>query len=284
VTEEVAAAFSEAGIRAILLKGPAFARWLDAGRSYQDSDLLVEPANVAEAEGLLAAHGFTLYVDDEVAPEAHARIWIRPQDRATVDLHWTLPFLTVPPEEAWPLLVRDTELLRVRDLETEILGRDATALHAALHAALHGPHGMAKTLDDLARALERFELGTWEAAAVLARQLGAEAAFSTGLRLSPAGGRVAEALGLSDDLPPAVASRHRMLRLAEGRGLRGKAALVARLLVPPASDMRYWFPLARRGRAGLLASYPWRIVLAFRKLDVLAAAWRRARSAKGTSS
>src|SRR5437667_12114242 len=62
VTAEVSEALRAAGMRCILLKGPALTRWLyprGEERSYLDVDLLVSEANLARAEKLQAPRVFT---------------------------------------------------------------------------------------------------------------------------------------------------------------------------------------------------------------------------------
>jgi hypothetical protein len=280
VAAEVVVAVREAGIRSIVLKGPAFAAWLDDSRVYQDADVLVDPRELERAQEVVARLGFTLYIHDEgEPPDPHAWMWVREEDGVTLDLHRSLPLLGVGPDEAWDILAARTEPLAIGRVTVEMLDREGTALHAAIHAALHRPDVLEKPRRDLAFALERFDLETWRRAAELARQLGAEAALATGLRSSEAGSTVADELGLSDDLPARVASRHRLQRLAEGTTLRSKISLVGRLLVPRAAEMRFWFPLARRGRLGLLAAHLWRLARAPWRRGAIAQAWRKARSA-----
>src|SRR3954467_5750138 len=69
-TAEVVRAFEAAGLRAVLLKGPALADWYadDPTRSYLDSDLWVGPADVEAAGAVLAGLGFRRAVDDRRLP------------------------------------------------------------------------------------------------------------------------------------------------------------------------------------------------------------------------
>ena len=56
-TIELTAALEAAGIRSILLKGPAIKLWLyaeDESRHYWDIDLLVSPAELPRAESVAA--------------------------------------------------------------------------------------------------------------------------------------------------------------------------------------------------------------------------------------
>ena len=61
LTADVVGALRAEGIPSILLKGPAFVRWLyppGEGRSYLDTDILVPAAAMPRAERLLASMGF----------------------------------------------------------------------------------------------------------------------------------------------------------------------------------------------------------------------------------
>jgi hypothetical protein len=44
----------------------------------------------------------------------------------------------------------------------------------------------------------------------------------------------------------------------QARGMRDRARLVGHKLAPPATFMRKWSPLERRGPLGLAAAYVWR--------------------------
>ena len=130
----------------------------------------------------------------------------------------------------------------------------------------------------------------WVRAAELAVQLAALPAFAAGLRLDAGGAELADALGLSGDRsvetalrissPPVTALGFQ--RLATTSGMRGKTIFLLQELVPPAAFMRAVFPLARRGRLGLAATYLWRpFWLAWHAGPALRA-WRRARRQAGT--
>jgi hypothetical protein len=189
------------------------------------------------------------------------------------------------------VLAAETETISVGGASVAILDAPGRALVVALHAAHHGVH-VEKPLDDLARALELLPAPAWEAASALAARLDAMPAFSTGLRLLPRGCEVASRLELPVDRstetilrassPPPMALGFDWL--AATPGLRAKARLVARKIVPDAAFMRAWSPLARRGRAGLVAACGWRLVwLAWHAAPGLRA-WRRARKAAHPSA
>src|SRR2546427_4885417 len=82
---EAIEALRAAGIRSILLKGPALAGWLygdGALREYDDCDLLVDPADTGVAAVVLRELGFQPLVDRAdpygaaMAPP-HAECWTR---------------------------------------------------------------------------------------------------------------------------------------------------------------------------------------------------------------
>src|SRR3954454_20516163 len=105
LTAEVVNAFTHAGIRPLLLKGPAIATWLyDRGevRPYGDSDLMVAPDRHGEAVAVLHRMGFS----SELEPLAHPRMesggsepWVRGSHH--LDLHTTLQGLSAQPEVIW---------------------------------------------------------------------------------------------------------------------------------------------------------------------------------------
>jgi hypothetical protein len=125
---------------------------------------------------------------------------------------------------------------------------------------------MDQPLQDLARAVARFDDEVWEEAALLAERLEATAALAAGLRLDPGGSELADRLGLPTDLPfeTVLTARHPrrgavgLYRLATTPGVGPKARLVWRKLVPSPALMRSISPLARRGRLGFAAAYAWR--------------------------
>ncbi len=259
VTAEVVDALRRERVRAIVLKGPSLTNWLydDGFRPYLDSDLLVDPLKIPVAEQVLSRLGFHHPAREDIPHDRpwHAHFWIREEWKpATIDLHRTLIGAAVPPEELWLRLSQETEQMRLAGLNVEILNVRARALHVALHAASDGiRHG--RPLDDLSRALERAPEEVWKQAAELAKALDALPAFSTGLRLLPAGKALAARLELPTYRSVELALRASAMPplslgfewLARTPGLRQKAAFIARKLVPPPSFMRAWSPRAAHG-------------------------------------
>ena len=278
---ELVAALRAAGVRAIVLKGPTIAQRLydPGGRSHDDVDLLVSPADVARVETELQALGFRFAEASE-----HARAWTRRSDGVTVDLHTSLLGVGAPPELAWAELSAATEPVRLGPHEGEALARHALAMHIALHAAQHGVRA-GKALSDLTLALERFPEELWREAAALAVRLDAVTAFATGLRLVTTGVELAARLELPTERSTEVAllaasappTALGLFKLSETHGLRAKANLVVRELAPSPPFMRALYPVARRGPLGLAAAYAWRPVYLLRHAVPAVRALRRAR-------
>jgi Uncharacterised nucleotidyltransferase len=292
VAVEVAEALREIGVRSILLRGPAIARWLyddETSRTYVDVDLLVAYADVARAEELLSTLGFSnLTVEGVLAHDrpTYAHSWGRIRDGAAVDLHYTLLGARLEPERVWGAVSEETETISMGGATAEILNAPGRAVVVALHAAHHGI-AAGKPLDDLARALETVPSAVWDQAAALAVRLDASQAFATGLRMLRAGEAVAKRLGLPDErsteitlrasTPPPMALGFDWLDRTPG--LRAKLALVTRKIFPDAGFMRAWSPLARRGGVGLAVAYVWRVFWLARYAWPGFRAWRNARRA-----
>ena len=288
-------ALAAAGVRCVLLKGPALTAWLyDDGtrRPYGDSDLLVGPSDRRRAERVLRDLGYARMLGDGDIPlpggQPHADTWWHERTRSSVDLHRTLGLARAPAEVAWPLLAEGTDRLVVEGVEVEVLGLPARALHVALHAAAHG--GTAgKPAEDLRRALERADEGTWRGAATLARQLDALDAFAAALRLTPEGRVLGARLGLdrvssaeaelrAGGAPPLAVS---LEWLARAEGGAARLRLLRRLLLPSPAWVRASYPFARRGRRALVVGYAVRLVRIPRYGVRALVAWRRARRAAG---
>lgn len=267
-TAEVLRAFEKRGCRSIVLKGPALQRELHGDgsrRAYFDTDLLVSPADLPRAARILSELGFALVMDHRDhagVSEPRAQEWGRTPGRKELDLHWRISGVGVPDERAWEILAAQTEPIVVGGAAGESLSRPGIALHVALHAAHHGTT-RPKPLRDLDRALDRIGTDTWVQAAVLAAELDASEAFAAGLRLSPAGERLATELRLL----PVQSPRRRLLaatqppgslavlRIVEAPTARARARALRGEIAPAPAFMRAAFPLARRGRVGLALAY-----------------------------
>jgi len=285
---EAVVALRDAGVRSILLKGPSFDALLyDPGepRLYTDIDLLIRSDEEARAHAALDTLGYRQRSERE--PEAgveHATVWRRATDGMNVDLHRTLNGVPATTVDPWEVLAADTDSMEVGGTTVEILSGPGRALHVAIHAALPGNSGR-KTLLDLRRALERLPASTWTAAAALAGRLGAEAPFAAGLGLLPEGEELAGTLDLTGDRSVDAAlladsapySAWTLERLSRAPGVRAKLRVLLPRLLPKPEFMRVWYPVARRGPAGLALAYlrrlGWLVVATPRALR----AWRRAR-------
>jgi hypothetical protein len=292
--EEVVGAFAADGVEPLLLKGPAFARWLynnPSERNYVDLDLLVAPEQLESARHTLAKRGF-----EQVAQRAHPHqrehheTWLRHRPPAVIELHRTIFLLDAPPALVWERFRKRAETVAVGALEVRVPGPAASALLVALHALLHGVDHP-QSLRDLERALERLEPEMWGCAASLARELGGEDAFAAGLRLTAEGRRLAWTLGLPErpvprDLRLLAATRETAVaieRLFGTAGFRGRASIVVLTLAPSPPFMRARYRLARRGRRGLVCAYLLRPLELAVKLPGAMHAWiSAARSARGT--
>lgn len=291
---EVAETMRAAGVRSVLLKGPALVRWLygsEAARASVDVDVLVDPAAVARAEDALGEIGFARAATGIGAADRprHASTWARASGGPAVDLHTTLVGIGVSPPELWSVLGERTETVRIGGADVEVPRVDARLLLIALHAAQHGRREP-QPLQDLSRALEVATHAQWEEAVSLGRLLGAEGALAAGLDLLPAGRVVREEIGLEAPrtvetalratTPPALSLGIDWLVRAPGLGARLRFALGKTF--PPAAFMRTWSPLARRGPVGLALAYAWRPVwLVVRGVPAMHAWWRARSASRG---
>jgi Uncharacterised nucleotidyltransferase len=282
---QTVAAFADGGIESIVLKGPVLAAWLYPGeiRPYGDADLLVPPERWEDAVATLERLGFS----DRLGPMAHPRMesfnstaFLRGEEN--LDLHCAIHGLDADPESIWRAFSAGTASQEVGGATLRVPGRPALLLHVALHAAHHTE---AKPLEDLRRALVVADEELWAAARDLAEELAGAPVFATGLRRLPEGAQLARRLGIGADVRSARHDiRHDGVPTAEGidellsPGLSfgERARMVGRELLPRPEFMRWWLPLARRGRLGLLLAYAWRwIWLAWHAPRGLLAARRR---------
>ncbi|HEY0633032.1 MAG TPA: nucleotidyltransferase family protein [Thermoleophilaceae bacterium] len=290
VAREALHAFADDGIHCILLKGLTLQRTLygqDRVRRYGDVDLLVSSGELPKARAALARTGFKLCLDPITEPfrmrDAHSEDWRRGDD--AVDLHWRVPGIDAGADDAWRVLIRHTESMTIGGERTWALDAEAMALLLALHATHHGSLEP-KPLEDLRRGITRIGFPTWLDASRLAAELLAVDAFSAGLRMAPAGAALAARLALPEpgtwrvrvkagEQPPAALGVLTVLETA----WRGKAAAVLDALIPSPQFMRVCFPLASRGRTGLVLAYVIRGMTRARQLPAAIRAVHRARRA-----
>jgi len=286
-------------VASILLTGPAVSRRLYAGdpetRPYGDLDLLVDPAQLEAAETVLANEGFQ--VAAHAAPAGltpKVRTWTRDSDGVIVELHRVLPGADAPSDAQWRHLFGESEPLALPTGEVRVLQPIPFLVLVALRAAEKGQG--AKQLEDLRRALARFDVATWEAASHFARRLDAERSFAMGMRLDRDGRQRAAQFGLSSRVSTEVAiqatsdARYRdgalaLVSLKSHSGPRARLVFAAGKIAPPSAWMREFYPLARRGRVGLALAYQLRAISLLVRLGPVLDTWRRARKvARGTTS
>lgn len=277
--------FDGHGISSILLKGPAIASWLyrdGTTRPYGDADLMVSPTDWERAQSLLQALGF----EKELAPLQHpgmesfaSESWVR--NGQNVDLHCTLWGIGTTPERVWATLSSLTDSMFLEGRPIQILEPGARAFLLATHAAKHGD---GQPFTDLERGIQMLPFELWQRASALAVELDAVAAFVAGLRLVPGGREIARKLDLPD-VPLAEASLRAWRvpmalgfeQLAQTSGTRSKLTVMWRELFPTPAFMRWWTPLASRGRRGLAVAYVWRILWVMRHAVPAFMAWQLAR-------
>ncbi len=205
---EVAHEFARRRLRFLVLKGPVFARWLyddPCERPYGDLDLLVRRTQMANAGEALSELGFALappHNTTDVERSRYHELWIRPGELPVeLELHYTLGLVGADPALVWRRFIDRAELVQVGRARVLATSVPVAAFQVALHAAFHehsnwsSPHRRAQPpVRDLRQALDRVEFEIWRAADAVAAELGASAAFTTGLCLDPRGVRLADRL------------------------------------------------------------------------------------------
>jgi hypothetical protein len=290
ITAEIAGIFAGEGIESLVLKGPALAAWLYPGevRPYGDSDIMVAPDNWRRAVSILEGLGFSNYLE----PMAHPRMesfastaFLRDRDGVdpdNVDLHCALHGCEGDLGSIWEALAAGSDTQLIGGAELRVPGRAALLLHVGLHAAHHVE---GKPIEDLRRALVQADEPLWREALELARDFEGLPVFASGLRLLPAGLELVRRLGIEDVRSTLHELRSEGVPMAEGIdallapgvGLRQRLTMVAKELVPRPEFMRWWSPLARRGRLGLAVSYVWRPIWLIVHAPRGMIAWRRVR-------
>ncbi|NYZ17137.1 nucleotidyltransferase family protein [Azospirillum sp. RWY-5-1] len=286
----VAAGLDGAGIEALALKGPAFARLVHGRadrRSCRDLDLLVRPAQEADALAALGRLGYAVAQRDD-----NATVLRGPGGRGMVELHTRLGDgeATFPERVARPFEVAVAVTLAgeaVRTLPTDL---------ALAYAAQHGTRHLWRVLLwvwDMAAA-GRNPAVDWAAALETARRLGVERQLALGValadglfggglpgplaaerRLSVRAGRHAATLApvFSTPVPETEhqailqvgLARYIALRMALESSARARLAVAGELFGPSPRDraamplpsgLAFLYPLLRAGRlAGRLGHW-----------------------------
>jgi hypothetical protein len=272
LTAEVASAFAGENIGTVVLKGPVLARWLYPGevRPYVDCDLMVAPDDRARAVSLLERLGFMehcAWMPTPLSLDPGGTAFNRPGE-GMVDLHCQLPGLDGDPAAIWGQLAASPERQVIAGVELRVPDRDTVLLHVVLHAAHHANQVDGKPLEDLRRALALVEEPEWARALELARVYQGVPAVAAGLRLLPEGEDLARRL----DLCGVRAFQYEIRRednviaeelyalLSAEVGIRRKLVIAASDIFPRPDYMRWWSPLARRGKLGLAGAYLWRTI------------------------
>jgi hypothetical protein len=181
--------------------------------------------------------------------------------KGMVELHCQLPGLDGDPDAIWGCLAASPELQVIAGVELRVPDRDTVLLHVVLHAAHHANLVDGKPLEDLRRALAAVEEPVWSRALELARAYQGVPAFAAGLRLLPEGRDLACRLGLGEvrSLQHEIRREDNVIAeelyalLSADLGIRRKFAIAASDIFPRPDYMRWWSPLARRGKLGWLA-------------------------------
>lgn len=300
VTGEVVTAMDAAGIPNILLKGPSVARWLypEGGRTYADTDLLVQASDHARAADLLRSLGFAetlsgFHPVERRVIAGHAVPFVRPRQAdggrgGNVDLHRSLPLLPAPPELLWEAFDGMTTSIAVGGSDVRVLDRTGVALQVVVHAVQQGFE--LHTGEDLRRLVTTPAAPDWEAVAALATRLGIADVLGHGLRRHPAGAAIADRLGLPLGVgegspfryalagaPPGAAT---LLRLWDAPTWREKGRLGRWILLPSAGKVRYMSARAGGRNRSLAGAYLrwWRYLAAGAVAALRDAARRRRRS------
>lgn len=293
LTAEIAGALTGEGIGTVVLKGPVLAKWLYPGevRPYVDSDLMVAPNDRSRAVSVLERLGFVEYLPWMPSPlslDPGGTAFSRP-DGGMVDLHCQLPGLDGDPAAIWGRLAESTGRQVIAGVELRVLDRDTMLLHVVLHAAHHANLVDGKPLEDLRRALALVEEAEWSRALELARAYQGVPAFAAGLRLLPEGSDLARRL----DLGEVRSFQHEIRRednviaeelyalLSADSGIGRKLVIATSDIFPRPDYMRWWSPLARRGRLGLAFAYLWRTIWIIRQAPAAIHMLWRVRRGKG---
>jgi hypothetical protein len=196
---EVRDAFREAGIQALLLKGPVTAQWLYGdlqARNYRDVDLLVHPLQFSAACEILAHKGFVDVHRTSLAFYESENEVTFVRDSLCVDLHHNI--VGIPPAQAASVvtdLFSDSVDVTLGSCRFRALSPSDRVAHLGWHLA-QSP-GDRRALADLDRALEVLTPSQWKAGAEAAGRRGGLDAFVAGVTQRPAGVALVRQLDVS---------------------------------------------------------------------------------------
>ena len=269
----VVRALDRRDVPSVLLRGPALRVhvYRDVEREYGDIDLLVPSDAWSAAVGCVEEDlGFSR-VRVNVEPLGHAVVFRNPRG-IEVDLHRQVIGATVEDAVTWRVVLERSNKLSLGAIDVRIPDLPTSLVVVALHAAHHGAV-KARTLKDLARAIDSADMKSWRAALEVAEQLGARDAFAAGLHLDARGRDLCASLGI--DRPRSAAIRLRAdsaPRSAwEFAGFldlspKEKLAAILKLLFPPRHVLLYrtWAGFFARRSATLALAWPiWWLRLIF---------------------
>jgi hypothetical protein len=293
-TVEAVRALDDAGVRTLLLKGPALAGMLyegDEGRLWVDADLLTHPDRHQAALAALATIGFEPRISNPVERGSvpYAVHLVRAGSPApgamhdSIDLHRGFAGVGATFESFWSSVAEDADSIELFGHSISVPSIPARLAVVALHAAAHG-RDHAKSMRDVERAVERFDDACWAEAMRLAETWRALDFFVIGVRLAPGGSDLVARLGVAHEPSRAASMRgagmpraqRGLEQLGRTAGLASRLRLIARKLFPTPQLMRIWAPLARRGPLGLAVAYMWRPLWLLGQVPPVIAAFLRA--------
>jgi hypothetical protein len=273
VAAEIVRILSANGIPVVLIKGPATVHYLYSSdphtRGYRDIDLVVSPTDFTRAQRCLADNGCRLD-RGELHPREAAITMEAPlthvRTGAAIDLHQGFHGIQDWPAW-WDLLTRTSVDYRIADTTVRIPDTVGTALIVVLHNTVQTRSSHEE--DDLERALNDLDEDVWVEALERADSLGCRASFLDGIARHAEGHRLVDGLGSGGSDSFAAALRrtalgneslslryglHVVHRLQMTKGAGSRASQLFHLVFPSADELRYRYPIARRGRAGLFVA------------------------------
>jgi hypothetical protein len=260
-----------------LLKGPSTANWLyDPPRAYRDVDILLSPRTLDRAVHALDSAGIAFAQAGRPGEEAQHSMLLISADGFEVDVHLSLPTLPVGLMSAWDVLRIHVETLDLGLGSVPKLDEPGRCLVLALHA-LNSGGGSGQPIEDLRRARVKAAMASWEVAAQLAAELGAQDLFSAAITLvegdpEPVAMASPRARLYADGAPSGAFG---LQRLSETR-LRGLPRAVWREIFPTPGFMRRAEPGRVQGWHGLMWAYMRRLTRLGRQFGPAVAAWSRA--------
>ena len=181
--------FSEAGIQALVLKGPALSlqAYGDAtARQYGDVDLLVRQKDIYRATEIMTLAGFN--ADVPLAAVAAGKIpgeylFLRPNSRVIVELHTEKTLRYFPNTLAVERLFDQHATLDLNGHALPTLSSEDAVVAMCTHGAKHCWERL-MWIADVSAMLSRQTAMDWEGVARIAESLGAQRIVYTGLLLA----------------------------------------------------------------------------------------------------